>query len=300
MRNLRVWESATHHKVFLMTSLSSIFQNLGLSDEIPKKVTPDVIKFKVFHKLVVIIAATIVITILSYAIVATFLNKFDTVGEALVNVEFPPTQDSPLYGKPVSYLMAAGVALVFSGYELLKSWFTRQSSVRLSIFKLLAFTTAVLAAYEVFYNFAIWTAQIGSTVTAGDFLVQLSPDQIVNPFPNPNAPWNLVFATKLSVLILGVAVYTFFFVRQIEREKEPLRLTPKLLRQLRQLESRLVLEDEEAAAVRSASYQLTVTEQLEEEDIFEKENRIKSINSPSPSEGVSRPVEKDDHNPTNK
>jgi hypothetical protein len=211
-----------------------------------RKVTPDDVKFKVFHKLVVIATGTVITAILSYALVATLLNKLDAVGVALVDVEFPSAQYFPIYGKPISYLIAAAVALTYSGYELIKPWLSRQSNVKLSMLKLLAFVGSVLSVYEVFYNFAIWTAQIGSTVTAGAFLVFLSPDQITNPFPNPNAPWNLVFATKLSVFILGSSVYSFFVFRQIEREKEPLRLTPILVKQLRELEARLRIEEERA------------------------------------------------------
>jgi hypothetical protein len=79
--------------------------------------------------------------------------------------------------------------------------------------KLIAILGLVLAAYEVFYIFAIWTA-------TNSLLGSLNPDILINSFPSPQTPWNLAFATQLSLTIVVVGVYAFYIVRQAEREAQ--------------------------------------------------------------------------------
>ncbi len=157
----------------------------------------------------------IILSITAYGIIATIMGHVDVVGAALVDVNFPPPNLFPLYAKPVSYLMAALLGLTYSGLELAKPRMLRSSNSFHSFLKLIAFVGGALAAYEVMYNFAIWTAEISTNSLLG----VLNPDVIVNQFPNPKEPWNLVFATKLSTTLLAIGLYVFYYIRQVEREK---------------------------------------------------------------------------------
>lgn len=170
--------------------------------------------FKLVHKIIVLICSFVILLITSYGIVAEVRGHIDVVGAVLVNVEFPSPSIFPIYAKPVSFLMIAALALTYSGFELAKPHMVHFSKAQISFIKLLAFVGIALAAYEVFYNFAIWTAQIATNSLLGS----LNPDVIINSFPNPKTPWNLVFATKLSTTVLAVCLYIFYIVRQVERE----------------------------------------------------------------------------------
>jgi len=170
--------------------------------------------FKIIHQIIVLICSFVIVLISSYGIVAEITGHIDIVGSVLVDVEFPPPSIFPIYAKPVSYLMVAVLALTYSGFELARPQMAHFTKFQLSILKLLAFVGIALAAYEVLYNFAIWTAEIATNSLLGS----LNPDVIINQFPNPKTPWNLVFATKLSTTVLAVTLYIFYVVRQIERQ----------------------------------------------------------------------------------
>ncbi|MDG7000844.1 MAG: hypothetical protein JRN15_17255 [Nitrososphaerota archaeon] len=164
------------------------------------------------HRAVVLISLSVILIISAYGVVATVLGHINVVGETLVDVEIPPPQIFPLYAKPVSFLMGAALALTYSGFELAKPRMLGFTKTQISFLKLIAFVGMALAAYEVFYNFAIWTAQIATNSLLGS----LNPDVLINQFPNPKTPWNLVFATKLTTTLLAIGLYTFYVVRQVE------------------------------------------------------------------------------------
>ena len=170
--------------------------------------------FKLIHRVIVLVCSFVIVLISSYAISAEIAGHSDIVGAVLVDVEVPSPAVFPIYAKPVSYLMIAALAFTYSGFELAKPQMEKFTRSQISFIKLLAFVGMALAAYEVFYNFAIWTAEIATNSLLGS----LNPDVIINQFPNPKTPWNLVFATKLSTTILAVTLYVFYTVRQIERK----------------------------------------------------------------------------------
>lgn len=169
--------------------------------------------YKIIHQAVVLLCASVILIITCYGIVAEVRGHIDIVGATLVNVEIPSPSIFPIYAKPISFLMIAALALTYSGFELAKPHMENFSKAQISFIKLLAFVGIVLSAYEVLYNFAIWTAEIATNSLLGS----LNPDVIINQFPNPKTPWNLVFATKLSLTVFAVTVYMFYVVRQVEK-----------------------------------------------------------------------------------
>jgi hypothetical protein len=182
------------------------------------------------YKAVCIICSGIILTISSYGLVASIAGHSDVVGSTFVNVEIPPIWVSPITAKPISILVIAALGLTYSGLELARPYMLRFSKIRISILKGLTFVAGALIAYEVMYNFTIWASQL----TLSSLLGYLNPDTIVNQFPNPNSPWNLVFATKLTELGLAVALYLFYYFITIERAKE--KQKDRLLREERRQE----------------------------------------------------------------
>lgn len=172
---------------------------------------------KRMFEIITLVCSGIILTLTSYSIVASIMGHIDVVGATLVNVQIP-SQTNPLSVKPISILMAAALGLTYSGLELARPTMLKFSSSTYSYLKMFIFGATALAAYEVMYNFAIWIAQLSAASIAGI----LNPDIVVNSFPNPSIPWNLVFATKLTTTMLAVGLYSFYYIRSLEKEKASL------------------------------------------------------------------------------
>lgn len=157
------------------------------------------------HKGIVLISSFVIFLISSYTIVAEITGHIAVVGSVLVN-------SGSILVQPITYLTIATLLLTYSGFELAKPHLHHFSATKISIIKLVTFEGLVLAAYEVFYNFSIWTAEISTNSLLGS----LNPDLLINPFPNPNTPWNLVFATQLSLTVVIVGLYTLYVMRPSE------------------------------------------------------------------------------------
>jgi hypothetical protein len=44
-------------------------------------------------------------------------------------------------------------------------------------------------------------------------------DKINVPYPNPNTPWNLVFATKMSLAAFLISAHGFYTISKPKREQ---------------------------------------------------------------------------------
>jgi hypothetical protein len=172
---------------------------------------------KRIFEIICLVCSGIILTLTSYSIVASVMGHIDVVGATLVNVQFP-SQSDVLSVKPISILMAAALGLTYSGLQLVRPKMLKYSSSTFSYLKMVIFVGTVLCGYEVMYNFAIWIAQLSAASIAGI----LNPDIVVNAFPNPSTPWNLVFATKLTTTILASGLYSLYFIRSLEKEKASL------------------------------------------------------------------------------
>jgi hypothetical protein len=124
------------------------------------------------------------------------------IGEVLVNTEFP----SEGFAKLVTYLMIVSVVgwycVTRLGGERVKDI---PKSVK-SILQLIVLAIAVIALYEFIYNFIIWSSLITADAMKG--IIRL--DDINLPYPNPKTPWNLVFATKMSLAAFLIAAHGFY------------------------------------------------------------------------------------------
>ena len=126
------------------------------------------------------------------------------IGEVLVNTEFP-TQG---LAKLVTYLMIVSVVgwycVTRLGGDKVKDI---PKSIK-SIFQLIVLAIAVIALYEFIYNFIIWSSLITADAMKG--IIRL--DDINLPYPNPRTPWNLVFATKMSLAAFLIAAHGFYIM----------------------------------------------------------------------------------------
>jgi hypothetical protein len=119
-----------------------------------------------------------------------------------VNTEFPGQG----LAKLVTYLMIVSVVgwycVTRLGGEKVKDI---PQSIK-SILQLIVLAIAVIALYEFIYNFIIWSSLITADAMKG--IIRL--DDINLPYPNPKTPWNLVFATKMSLSAFLIAAHGFY------------------------------------------------------------------------------------------
>ena len=134
------------------------------------------------------------------------------IGEVLVNTDFP------VHGlaKLVSYLMIVSVVgwycVTKLGGEKVKDI---PKSVK-SILQLIVLTIAVIALYEFIYNSIIWNSLITADAMKG--IMRL--DDINIPYPNPHTPWNLVFATKMSLAAFLISAHGLYTISKHKKREE--------------------------------------------------------------------------------
>ena len=68
-----------------------------------------------------------------------------------------------------------------------------------SILQLIVLATAVVSLYEFIYNFILWNSFVTDNAVKGVY----KSDGISVPYPNPKTPWNLVFATKMTLAAIS-------------------------------------------------------------------------------------------------
>jgi len=73
---------------------------------------------------------------------------------------------------------------------------------------------SIIALYEVLYNFTVLNAQIAAGVING---AVPDIDRLSVAYPDPDRPWNLVFATK--VFLAGFIISTHAFYLSIKPRK---------------------------------------------------------------------------------
>ncbi len=171
---------------------------------------------RVLYEIAVIFSVVVIVITTSYGIVMSIFNGVEVVGQTFVDAEFPPIDVFPIfYMKPVTWLSFAILLLTYSGIELFRDRVIKAPKVQRNFAKLLAFIAAALAAYEVLFNFTLWSGLIAADSIRGI----LNPDVIINQFPNTKIPWNINFASKMYFTLTVVATYFFIAVGRIEREE---------------------------------------------------------------------------------
>jgi hypothetical protein len=79
---------------------------------------------------------------------------------------------------------------------------------------LIVLAIALLSLYEFIYNFIIWSSLITADAMRG--IIRL--DVINVPYPNPKTPWNLVFATKMSLAAFLISAHGFYTMSKAKND----------------------------------------------------------------------------------
>src|SRR5919205_2441548 len=160
--------------------------------------------------------AFVMASITFYAIYVSLGEYMQTgkvvIGQVLVETEFPFKG----LAKLITYLMIVSVVgwycVVRLGGEKVKGipkWLK-------SILQLIVLAMAVVALYEFVYNFIVWNSLITSDVIRG----VMRFDDLSVEYPNPKTPWNLVFATKMSLAAFLISAHGFYTMSKPEKKSE--------------------------------------------------------------------------------
>jgi hypothetical protein len=153
-------------------------------------------------------SAISMLAICSYGIYAsaTQYTKTKTViiGQVIVGTEFP------IHGaaKLVTYLMVLSVISWYSAMKLVGNKLSTVPSPIKSVLQVVILIACVISLYEFVYNFFVWSSLITYNLATG----HLDLDSISISYPNPNTPWNLVFATKMTLAGFLISAHAFYLV----------------------------------------------------------------------------------------
>jgi hypothetical protein len=171
-------------------------------------ITKDEKRARTIYLMVFYFCAIIMILITFYSLYVSIDEYLKTgkvvIGEVLVYTEFPV----PGLAKLITYLM---IVTVVGWYCVTKLGQDKVKNIPESVkavLQLVVLAILVISIYEFIYNFIIWNSFI--TVDAINGIIRL--DDLSVPYPNPNTPWNLVFATKMSLSVLLISAHGFYTI----------------------------------------------------------------------------------------
>jgi hypothetical protein len=170
---------------------------------IEKRITARTVYLVVFY-----ISAVLMTAITFYALYQSLFEYAETgkivIGEILVKTEFPFQGLSKL----VTYLMIVSVISWYCVTKLGGEKVKQVSPALRSILQLIVLAIAIVSLYEFVYNFVVWSSLITLDALSGS----INLDGISIPYPNPDTPWNLVFATKMSLAAFLISTHGFYII----------------------------------------------------------------------------------------
>lgn len=119
---------------------------------------------------------------------------------------------------PVLFIQFKPMTVIFTSVFLFYAFLIQHLEARIALLNrdvrvflfVISFLIAAGSFYELFFNFALWSALMSVTGVA-------NPDILVNRFPNPKTAVSIVYASKLVLLIFAVSVYSLYFLHRIDK-----------------------------------------------------------------------------------
>ena len=166
------------------------------------------ISARTVYLIVFYISAIMMTAITFYALYQSIIEFAATgkivIGEILVKTEFPFKGLSKL----VTYLMIVSVVSWYCVTKLGGDKVKEISPALRSIFQLIVLAIVVISLYEFVYNFVVWSSLITINALGGS----INLDSLSIAYPNPQTPWNLVFATKMSLAAFLISSHGFYII----------------------------------------------------------------------------------------
>jgi hypothetical protein len=166
------------------------------------------ISARTVYLIVFYISAIMMTAITFYALYQSIIEFAATgkivIGEILVRTEFPFKG----FSKLVTYLMIVSVVSWYCVTKLGGDKVKEVSPALRSIFQLIVLAIVVISLYEFVYNFVVWSSLITINALGGS----INLDRLSIAYPNPQTPWNLVFATKMSLAAFLISSHGFYII----------------------------------------------------------------------------------------
>jgi hypothetical protein len=113
-------------------------------------------------------------------------------------------------GKLVTYLAIFSVLSWFCVTKIASKRVENIPKIIKDIFGTVAVILIVVSAYEFVYNFTVW----GSLITINLLQKTTNPDELDIKYPNPETPWNLDFATKMTLAAFIISCHSFYVIHK--------------------------------------------------------------------------------------
>ena len=126
------------------------------------------------------------------------------IGEALANTEFP----FPSHINLVTYLMITSLLSWFCVTKLAGDKMNGIPLLVKVILQIVMLTVAVIALYEFIYNLLLWNS-FATISLVKDFY---DLNNLSVPYPDPKTPWNLVFATQMTLAGFLISAHGFYII----------------------------------------------------------------------------------------
>lgn len=92
------------------------------------------------------------------------------------------------------------------------------TGTKMALLQLMLLGFAIITFYEVLYNFTVLNAQIAAGVTNG---MVPDIDRLAVAYPDPERPWNLVFATKIFLACFIISAHAFYLSVKPRKSIDP-------------------------------------------------------------------------------
>ncbi len=161
--------------------------------------------------------AFIMASITAYGIYA-MLTEWDktgtyVMGEALVKTEFPYKH----FAKLSTWLFFSTIIGWYCVTRIGWKKTTNLRSWKIALVQIMVLGFAIICLYEVLYNFTVLTAQISAGIA--DSKVP-DIDSLTIAYPDPNRPWNLIFATKIFLAAFIISAHAFYLSTKPRKNQE--------------------------------------------------------------------------------
>ena len=125
------------------------------------------------------------------------------MGEVLVETEVPFEN----FAKLTTWLF---FSIIIGWYCVSRIGWKKTTNLRtwrMALLQLMLVGFAIICLYEVLYNFTVLNAQITAGIIEGEFP---DIDSLTIAYPDPDRPWNLIFATKIFLAAFIISAHAFY------------------------------------------------------------------------------------------
>jgi hypothetical protein len=130
-------------------------------------------------------------------------NGTYVMGEVLVKTEVPFAN----FAKLTTWLFFSTIIGWYCVSRIGWKKTTNLMSWKMALLQLMLLSFAIICLYEVLYNFTVLNAQISAGIIDGKVP---DIDSLTIAYPDPNRPWNLIFATKMFLVGFIISSHAFY------------------------------------------------------------------------------------------